>query len=256
MVLGTVTNAEGKETGVTVNGMRTVVSGGRFAANHVFLNEGENTVTAVATDMDGNTASASIKIYRAPSERYIGLTADEYSGVAPFETELEVEGEFQFTDASITYTGPGDVEFIDNPDEDEYTVRITTPGMYYFTAEVEDAGNNIYTDTIAIEVMDQSQLDALLTAKWEGMRQALAQNDIDAAISYFHDSTKSRYKKSFAALSSVLTQIAQELDDIQFIRMMYNSAEYDVQVERDGKIYSFYILFEKDNNGIWKIRSF
>ncbi len=88
------------------------------------------------------------------------------------------------------------------------------------------------------------------------MRQALTQNDIDGAASFFDDFSKDACKGTFTALSPLLPQIAQELGDIQFIRMMKNSAEYDIRTIEDGKEYSYYLLFVRDENGIWKIRSF
>jgi len=219
------------------------------------LTEGENTITATATDTDGNTATASINVNAMTTGDYISLSSDTESGISPLEATLRVEGSFTFTESSLTYTGPGQAEFLESTAE-EYRVRMTIEGIYYFTVEVEDGQCNIYTDTIAIQVLDKAELDALLTAKWEGMREALAKNDIDSAVSYFDDFSKDAYRETFTALSTLLPQIAQELGDIQFIRMMRNSAEYDVRTIRVGKEYSFYLLFVRDEDGLWKIRSF
>ena len=51
MVEGTVSQEHGLETGVVVNGRIAVVSGNRFVANRVPLEEGQNQITAVATDV-------------------------------------------------------------------------------------------------------------------------------------------------------------------------------------------------------------
>jgi len=55
-------------------------------------------------------------------------------------------------------------------------------GIYYFTAEVTDTENNVYTDSVAIEVIDRAQLDQLLKARWSGMKAALANQDIENAL--------------------------------------------------------------------------
>ncbi|MBN2569529.1 MAG: hypothetical protein JXB42_08895 [Deltaproteobacteria bacterium] len=256
IVRGTIANSSGAETGMVVNGVIAVVSVGQFVANHVPVEEGGNTITATATDIHGNTTSASITVHAETTGNFIRLTADTESGTAPLEITLKVGGSFSFTGSSIAYTGPGQVEFPENPIENEHTAIMTTPGVYYFTAAVTDAENNTYTNTVAIQALDEAELDALLRAKWEGMRQALAQNNIDIATSYFADSKKDAYRKIFNALSAKLPQISQELGDIQFIRMMYNSAEYDIRTTRNGNVYSCYLLFVKDENGLWKIRSF
>ena len=254
LVKGTITNSEGNETGVTVNGMSSIVIGGQFVANHVPLEEGENIITAIATDTEGYTATASITVYAETTGDYIKLTADTESGVSPLEVTLRIEATFSFTESSLTYTGPGDVETLDSTAY-EYRVRMTTEGIYYFTAEVNHESNT-YTDTIAIEVMDEAALDGLLRARWNGMRQALIQNDIDTAVSYFTNSSKGSYQEMFSALSSDLSQIEQELGDIQFIKIMNSSVEYDIRITRHGEEYSFYLLFLRDEDGLWKIRSF
>jgi hypothetical protein len=208
-----VSNAAGNETGVVVNGVLAMVYGNEFVANHVPLEEGENTITAAATDTAGNTLSAEITVTADTTGDYIWITVDEESGVTPFEATLSVEGTFSFIDSVLTYTGPDEVEFLENPNENEYTVRIETPGLYFFIAEVDNEGTT-YADTIAILVMDQGELNALLRAKWEAMRQALAQSDIDTAVDYFANFSKEGYRETFNIVSSILPQISQDLDDI------------------------------------------
>lgn len=63
----TVTGSASDETelaSVTVNGVAVVISGGAFSAT-ISLNEGANTLTAVAADAAGNTASSSIVVTRS-----------------------------------------------------------------------------------------------------------------------------------------------------------------------------------------------
>ena len=68
------------------------MDGDYFVANHVFLEEGENTLTIKVTDADGNTTTALITVNYNPTDSYIIMTVDEESGIAPFETTLRVEG--------------------------------------------------------------------------------------------------------------------------------------------------------------------
>ena len=255
MVQGTITNATAYEIGITVNGVLAMIYNNQFVANHVPLDEGENTITATATDTEGNTAAASINVNALTTGDYIKITADTESGISPLETTLRVEGSVSFTESSLTHTGPGEVQVLENPGPEEYRVQMTTPGIYYFIAEIEYQGE-IYADTVAIQVLSEEELDALLRAKWNGMRQGLAQNDIDSAVSYFAESSKENYREMFTILSDNLTQIEQELSDIQFIGVTKNSVEYDIRITRDGDEYSFHLLFARDEDGLWKIRSF
>jgi len=90
------------------------------------------------------------------------ITTDEESGVAPFETVLRVDASFSITEEPyITYSGPGDMDIVKIEDEYNYDIAVSTPGLYYITAEVEHEGYT-YTDTMAILVMDEAVLDALL----------------------------------------------------------------------------------------------
>jgi len=75
MVKGTISNAGGNETGITVNGILAIVLGNQFVANHVPLQEGENTITATATDTAGYTASDSVTVNVEASGNYITITA-------------------------------------------------------------------------------------------------------------------------------------------------------------------------------------
>ena len=183
------------------------------------------------------------------------LTAGIESGISPLETTLTIEGSFSFTESSLTYMGPDQVEFLESTPE-EYRTRMTTEGVYFLAAEVTNDQSNIYTDTIAIQVLDEAELDVLLRAKWVGMKTALSQNDIDDAVSYFSSFSKENYREMFTVLSDHLTEIGQELGDTQLTGVMKNSAAYDIRTTRDGAEYSFYLLFVKDEDGLWKIRSF
>ena len=192
MVEGTVSQQNGLETGVVVNGRVAVVTGNRFVANRVPLEEGQNQITAVATDVNGNTATASVTVNVTLPGHYIRLSANIESGIAPFETILTVDTSLDPARLSVTYTGPGEVEFL-STSENEYRIRLTTEGTYLFTAEGTDSAGVGYNDTVALTVISKEALDTLLKAKWEGVREALSKNDVERAINYFIDSAKEKY---------------------------------------------------------------
>lgn len=259
IVKGTITNSEGNETGVTVNGMPTIVNGDQFVANHVPLEEGENVITAMAKDTEGYTASASITVYAQTTGDYIRLTADTESGVSPLEVTLSIEASFSFTDSSLTYTGPGEVESLDSTAY-EYRVRMTTEGIYYFTAKVEDDQSNIYTDTVAIEVMDEAALDALLKAKWNGMKAALIDGDIQKALLYQYEGLRDKYEAIYNLLGSDLATKIQQMQDIELIYATGDRAKY--RIKRDHNIdgqtvtITYYIYFSKNGSGLWQIERY
>jgi hypothetical protein len=260
MVKGAIANPLGSEVGITVNGIVAMVAGDQFVTNHVPLEEGANTITATAMDWEGNMASASITVYAEPEGEYIMITADDESGTSPFETTLRIEGSFSFTDPCLTCTGPGMVEFLGSSEENEYELRITGEGVYYCTAKVNDTENNLYTDTIAVVVVDQAELDALLKAKWEGMKTALVDGDIEKALSYHHEAFKDRYESIYNLLGNNLSILAQQMQGIEMIFAEGNRAKYRINRDHDidGQIVTitYFIYFSKDEDGLWKIERY
>lgn len=154
MIKGRIINPGGNVAKVTVNGVAAIVFDNQFVINHVPLKEDKNTITASATDRNGNTAATSVSVKAERAGHYIKISADPEYGTSPLETTLRVEGTFGFVEPFLTYTGPGNVEFFEMASNNEYGVRIKTKGIYFFTAEVIDTKNNTdYTNTIAITVL-------------------------------------------------------------------------------------------------------
>jgi len=74
-VTGAITNPANVETGVTVNGIPAAVSNNQFVVNDVPLETGQNTITVIATDVNGTTATKSITVNAAVAENFIQLSA-------------------------------------------------------------------------------------------------------------------------------------------------------------------------------------
>jgi len=259
MLKGTFTNVNGTETGITVNGVPVNVCGNNFTMDRIVLQDGENTITAKATDTQGYTAETSIMVNAIIPQKYIDLAGDPVSGTSPLETRLKLSGTFNYVNPEITYSGPlgGQVEI--NPEtEGGYAVKLTGEGLYYFTASAMDDEGALYTDTIGISVMSKADLDSLLGTKLNDMKQSLTQNDIEAVLNYFSSTTKEKHRAILNEFTpEQCAELVQLLNDAQFVGMNGNNRiEYDVRVVRDSKEYSYLLVFEKDADGLWKIRSF
>lgn len=255
LVKGIVTNDGNGETGVTVNGVIALMDGDEFTANHVMLMDGENRISATATDVSGNTRTDAITIYADTPGDYIELTADIVSGLAPFETTLRIDASFDFTASDISYTGPGTVTVLVNTPE-EYRVLMTMEGLYTFTATVTDELGLTYTNSIVTEAVDAAALDGLLQPKWSGMKAELSSGDIDAALSFIAGGAREMFRYNFELLNQHLPEMSAGLHGITLVNIVDGEAEYEMAGEQDGQLYSFYLLFIKDNDGIWRIRFF
>jgi hypothetical protein len=134
---------------------------------------------------------------------------------------------------------------------------MTAEGVYLFTAQAIGSNGNVYQDTIAVTVMNRTELDNMLKGKWQGMNTALSNQDIDKASTYYSEETKQIYNDLFNALFAQLPQISQEMQEIQLIYLKNNTAKYRM---RQNELYggqtitlTYYIYFVLDKDGVWKI---
>ncbi len=262
LVQGSVEGFTGSDIGVTVNGVVAHVYGTEFAANHVPLQEGDNnSITAFAVNDSGDNATDAINVRASTAGNHITLTGSPSSGITPLEFTMNLTKTYAGTTYAFSYTGPGAVDNMgDNATIMEFKRRVAEPGLYYITAEDNETLDNgtqiLHTDTMAIMADNRTALDAKLKEKWEGMKAALSQSNINNAISWFDNSTKEGYTEAFTALFSQLPQIAQDLSNIQLLDMQNSKAQYDIRIFRSGNEFSYYLVFVKDKNGIWKIKAF
>ncbi|MDP3298312.1 MAG: carboxypeptidase regulatory-like domain-containing protein, partial [Thermodesulfovibrionia bacterium] len=261
MVKGTVTNSTGNETGVTVNGMvATVVRQAlydEFVVNQVPLVDGSNTITVTATDTSGNTAATSITVNAVTTLPYITLSANIESGIAPLTTYFSVSTSIPnaVSTYQMDYEGDGGIDYTGNTFEN-ISHTYTTEGIYYPTVFVTDTQGITYSDTIAIVVLNASQLDALLKAKWEAMRNSLSIGDTATALTYISSDTRASYQEMFNYLINQLPSIVATQTAFNLNYITDNIAKYELVTNENGTTYSYEVVFIKDENGIWMIKEF
>jgi hypothetical protein len=129
-------------------------------------------------------------------------------------------------------------------------------GLYLTKVTVTDTAGNNYKDTAIVNVVDVTQMDNIFKPIWNGMKAALNNNDITAAMNYFTTDSKQSYQQQFTALSPSVPQIAASMGDINAVRSSTNYTEYEFRVTQNGVIYSFQLLFGRDTDGTWKIMSY
>lgn len=256
IISGSIVNTSNAETGVTVNGIAAAFINNQFVVNDLPLNEGQNTITVTATDVNGTTVSKTITVNVTIPENYINLSAYPESGVAPLEVNLQINGSFSITNPVITSTGPGTVEQLvsDNPDEFKY--KMTTEGVYYFTVQVTGLDGNTYQDTIAITVLPLAQIDALLRAKWAALTNALTRQDIPSALILMHPLVRDKYHIIFNQLKNAMPSLIAAHEELALVSMEADRCYYDLSVFEDGVRSAYRIVFEKDENGIWLVSDF
>lgn len=242
--------------GITVNGVPAMMYNNRFILNHLQLISGANNLTVKATDAQGGVIQRSITVNATLPASYVRLDADKEIGMTPLQSKLYVNGNFAFSGpADIATSGPGTVTFIESG-TDRFRVEMNTPGVYYLTATVTDSQSVNYSDTLAIIVLDETSLDAMLQAKFQAMLGSLRAGAVEDAVAHMATNVRQTYRANFNLLNSHLTTMADGLHDMQLIRISGSKAEYNIQGDQGGQTYSFYVVFIKDVDGIWRIGFF
>ena len=258
-VKGIIAHTRGLETGLLVNGMPVIIDGDRFIANHVPLTQGENTLTATATDASGLTISDSITVDAQIPEDYIRLTATPASGTSPFETTLRIDSSFTIASSQISYQGPGAVQYLEGT-LDEYQVEIITEGIYNFSVEATDSEGHVYMDEVFIEVVDRTTLDGVLQDKWTKIKTALMAGDVQGALEYHHENARERYAAIYNALGSDLATLAGQMQDISWICYVNGLVKYRIRQNHEisGQMVTitYYIYFSRDGSGLWLIERY
>ena len=105
---------------------------------------------------------------------------------------------------------------------------------------------------------EKRELDSLLRSRWNQMRNALGRGDVDGAVSYFLAESRETYRKMYSSFpKQTLSEMSRELSDIHMVDVDGNrSTKYEILCIREGQTYSFQLLFVKDCDDEWKIRSY
>ncbi|MCC7201610.1 MAG: PKD domain-containing protein, partial [Nitrospirae bacterium] len=227
-------------------------------AGEVYLQEGLNTVTAMATDGAGLDVSASISVTFVPEVSPLSLTVIPQSGIQPLEVTLEAEAFITNPVANYQWDTDGNGT-IDTSGAMLFTITntYTNPGMYLPRVIVTDTLNNRYEATAVVTVLSFTEMDALLRARWEEMRVALSNGDIEGSLVYFLDASQARYREQFTALAPVLPEIAADMSNISHLLWLEeNHAEFELLRIEGGEEFSYVLVFMRDGQGLWKIQGF
>ena len=84
--------------------------------------------------------------------------------------------------------------------------------------------------------------------------------DIEGAVGEFTLGQQEVFREIFTLQSDKLAQIAAEMQDIEMIYMKHDTAEYrikrDLNFNGTPETITFYIYFDRDADGVWRIRDF
>ncbi|MDA8240530.1 MAG: PKD domain-containing protein [Nitrospiraceae bacterium] len=245
------------DIGVLVNGIPAEVRGREWVTNGIPLKIGTNTITAKITDSSGNSANAAITVNTSDTTQQVKLSSNITSGISPMSVTFSVSTEMPNPVVSyqMDFDGDGTMDYTGAAFEN-MSFTYTAEGAYYPTVTVTDNQGNVYADKRVITVLDRPEIEALLKTKWEGMKGALANGDIEKAVGFFAEDKKDMYRYNFTLMASILPTIIKDLGEMHLVKVTDDVAEAEMSAVQDKSEYSFYVEFVKDSNGVWQLRFF
>ena len=174
LVRGTFTNTSGADTGIMVNGVTALVFGNHFAANHVPLEAGTNTIAVMAVDSQGHKAKRIQTVQADPSGQSIAVRTVPEAALALYEGKLQIKAPAQILSSSMLVYNSADVA-CDLSGTGPYPLTISEPGLYRLSVSSTLADGRTLGDETAVLVYDAGQLDALLQAKYRIRRDEIHQ---------------------------------------------------------------------------------
>ncbi|MGD9853038.1 MAG: PKD domain-containing protein [Nitrospirales bacterium] len=266
MVKGTVMTSGSTPVGVVVNQQAGKVFGTAYAADQVPVREGTGTlgpttIVVEATNACGQRASSTIQVHTTealPTQVQLRVSPDR--NVAPSLVALRVSIDIDQPVADIQwdYQGDGIID-VQGPHLLEQTFTFTQPGLYLPTVTVTDINSRTFATTVVVLVEDPVVLETRLNAEWSGMMGALAQGDIEQALSHILIRKREVMRHDWTVLKDHLGELAAifsvplHLTDGQGQRVVARGA---TPLALGAIQFPLEVEFVLDEDGQWRIRNY
>ena len=266
VVKGMVISSALRPAGVVVNQHPAKVTESAYAVDRVPVREGTGTlgpttVIVEASNACGQRASSTIQVHttEVPGNQ-VQLRASPDRNVAPSQVTLRASIAIEHPVTQIQWDHQGDgVNDAQGPDLLEQTVIFTQSGLYLPKVIVTDNVGNTFEATAVVQVLDAVAFEVMLNAEWSGMLGALAQGEIEQALSHIVKSKREVMRHDWTVLKEHLGELAAifsvplHLTDGQGTRVVVQgstpltmgSVQFPLEVE-----------FILDTDGQWRVRKF
>ena len=242
-------------TGITVNDHIAYTSGGRFVMNDVELVAGANTITAVATTVNGQSATVSTNVTASGLSADLVLHADITHGLAPLSVTFtyELRSAQPINKVALDFNGDGRDDFSTRKPVTAMQNTYTVPGLYVAVLTVTDTAGVVRKSNVGIEVSTSSARDTLFHSVWDTMNAALVRGDVPSALTMLNSRAQDQYTPVFNALVSQMPQIVGSYSDPQFVASDGDYFEYAINRMIDGEDQIFLVYLVRDGDGVWRM---
>ncbi len=156
----------------------------------------------------------------------------------------------------LDLVGDGTVDF-SGPTLEGQTFTYPESGLFFPTVMLTDTDGNQHAASAVVQVYDQAALDALLQAKWTGIKDALRTGDVARAVTFTHTAARAAYEAQLTRFSpATLANIDRYMTTIQLVEVGPGGAQYEMLRHRNGRTLSFAVWFQLDQDGLWRLRRF
>lgn len=239
-------------SGIMVNGYAANIYEDGFYAN-IPLEAGANTIDVVLTTQAGDSISRSITVHSLapPSDIEIELASTQV--FVPFTNQVKVLNHGNW-DASIQVNGGNTYEL---PAGETLTLTLSgnNPGVYRYQITAIDTQGAFVMRNLVFVAIEKSHLDQMLRNNWLAMLNDLGQGDTEAAMAFFSEHSKDRYRNALELLAHKMPQIVSSFSDLQTSSLNREYAEYGINRIIDGEKHLFFVYYVRDAQGIWRIES-
>jgi hypothetical protein len=133
----------------------------------------------------------------------------------------------------------------------------TAAGLHRARLRATDDQGATHEATALVAVWSRAELVAQHQASYTGLKEALRQGDIPAALTFLHSRARARYEAVFRAIPPEhLTAVDQYLAEAVPVELGYLEAEYEIRRVRNGQVYGYPLFFWRDTDGLWRLGMF
>ena len=231
---------------------------GRFQANDIALAPGANTVTAIVTTQDGQTAAHTLVVnstgrgtlvaHASPTEGLNSLTVT-------FNVENPDNAPFDRITFDLDNNGTVDVsavaaQFVNGA----LTVSATYPAGTWLAVitAYDDRGQVIYITRKSIVVFSPTALQTKLRGIYDGMLGRLRTGNVNGALTALTSSARERYGPALTQLQTTLPSIVSQLGELQEVNFGIDLAELSIVRTTASGTEQFMLYMLRSEDGIWR----
>lgn len=247
-------------TGVVVNGVRAYVLGNQFLAAAVSVEAFGTALTATATKLTGETATATVNASGGAAPP-VALIVGRAGGFAPLRAVFTysigtLPGNATIQYVGLDYTADGTDDVVNPPLGASLAYVANQPGVYHARLTVKDSNNATYTADAYYAARSAPELGGMLCDVYGYMKQRLGQPtpDIPGALDAIHPNARDEYEGMFYAGSSSLPAYVANLGSIVAGVVTDDFGSYLVVRENpDQTLSGYHLEFSQDATGVWRI---